>query len=396
MSARAPNTATTLAGVKTPGGQDTRACTKTPHEQEILNSLVADDPKAIAELFKKAHSVRLANVGPTVHLRAIIEFSNYCRQDCLYCGLRKSNKRLKRYRMSPEEIIHAARMAMEVWPFGTFVLQSGEDPDYPVDAMCKAIREIKAMGAAVTLSLGQRAKKDYAIWREAGADRYLLKFETGDPVLFGKLKPTTTLEARLECLYNLRDLEYQVGSGIILGLPGQTALSVARDILLMAELDLGMVSIGPFIPHPDTPLGNISPLKPEDLVVYTLKAIALARLVVPLAHMPGTTALEVLSKNLTPGPFYCELGGNVRDARARALLSGANVIMVDLTPKEYRDAYDIYPGKSVPDWDLVSAVQTAQDLIHAVDMEIDPGRGDCLTAANRSRWNARKENERGT
>jgi len=337
-------------------------------------------------LFKTAHKKRIESVGPRVHVRGIIEFSNYCRQECLYCGLRRVNPTLARYRMSPEEMIQAASRALSVHRFGTFVLQSGEDPGYPKDELCDATEEIKRMGPAVTLSVGQMPKQDYELWKDSAADRFLLKFETSDPVLFRKLKPTTTLYERLECIKHLQELVYQVGSGIILGLPGQDLESVASDLLLMRRLDLEMVSIGPFIPHPDTPLGSMSIANPIETIRSTLRTIAVARLMVPMAHIPATTALGVVSKNVTEweplGKLYAsEIIGMVpkyrHDARSLALLCGANVIMPGVTPRRFRGSYQIYPGKGDSDGEgLAFAVRMTKDLITSVGLSISETRGD--------------------
>jgi biotin synthase len=335
-------------------------------------------------------------------VRGIIEFSNYCRQDCLFCGLRRSNAKLRRYRMSPEQIVEAAVRALEVHRFGTFVLQSGEDPGYPADAIAYAVESIKRMGPAVTLSVGQRPYEDYELWRKAGADRYLLKFETSDPDLFGELKPTTTLDERLECLMCLRKLGYQVGTGIILGLPGQTRDIVIRDLSLLHEIDPEMVSIGPFIPHPDTPLGTHVPggqADPLGLIRDTLRAVALSRLLVPLAHIPATTALGVIGKDSRAwvhwaAPYVRERIGSTAgsrhqdpadgscagvwsDPRTLALTCGANVIMPDVTPKTFRESYEIYPGKAGSDGgEVAGAVRRAKAMVEVLGMYIDPGRGD--------------------
>lgn len=380
-----------------------RAC----EPQDIGLLLSPDTGKAESALFRAAHNARLANVGPTVHVRGIIEFSNYCKQDCLYCGLRRSNTRLARYRMTPEQIVQAAKAALRVHKFGTFVLQSGEDPGYPADALAYVVRAIKQLGSAVTLSVGQRPYEDYELWRKAGADRFLLKFETSDPYLFKELNPSTTLDERLECLMNLRKLGYQIGTGIILGLPGQTREMVIGDLILLKQLDPEMVSIGPFIPHPDTPLGKSFPganadLDPENLVRSTWRTVALGRLMVPLAHIPATTALGVIGKGSRGwvdwakeyvmeifgemagemagdkgGPAFQELTRHWKDPRAVALTCGANVIMPDVTPKVFRDSYEIYPGKAGSDGDeLAGTVESIRAMLRSLGMSIDPGRGD--------------------
>lgn len=360
-------------------------------------------------LWADAHRVRAAAVGPCVHLRAIVEFSNYCRQDCLYCGLRRSNGKVARYRMDPDEIVRAAVAAWRVHQFGTFVLQSGEDPGYSPDGLARAVGGIRAStGAAVTLSVGEAPDCHYRLWREAGADRFLLKFETSDPGLFAMLKPTTTLAARMGRIRALRHMGYQVGSGIILGLPGQDRMSVARDLILCGADDYEMVSIGPFVPHSDTPLGqparqacanrrtqNLAtrlatvpvPVHTPD-VRATLNTIAIARLLTPMAHIPATTALGVVGR-LDSGwrglaaQYLVSMGatrGDAEysgDARYLALLAGANVLMLDVTPWRYRNSYEIYPGKPGADGDgLADSVNSAVREISRLGMSVCPGRGD--------------------
>ena len=395
-------------------------------ESKVAAALDTSGPDREMALWADAHRARVAAVGPCVHLRAIIEFSNYCRQDCLYCGLRRSNAKVARYRMDPDEIVEAAVAAWRVHKFGTFVLQSGEDPGYPPEDLARAIGRIKtSTNAAVTLSVGEAPDADYRLWREAGADRFLLKFETSDPDLFAALKPTTTFAARMGRLLALRDMGYQVGSGIILGLPGQDRISVSRDLLLCAEGEYEMVSIGPFVPHPDTPLGRrvrdqgqtqasaaaLAPARTPN-VRATLNTIAVARLLTPMAHIPATTALGVVgrqdgawrgqaarhiaamgvvggtgrdgcdrdSQDHTNSPLcdsareHTEYSG---DARYLALLAGANVLMLDVTPREYRNYYEIYPGKPGADGDeLAGSVNSAIREIRRLGMSVCPGRGD--------------------
>lgn len=348
-------------------------------------------------LLEAAHNARLGNMGRQVHVRGIIEFSNYCRQDCLYCGLRRSNAQLRRYRMSPEQIVEAAAFALEFHGFGTIVLQSGEDPGYPADAIAYVVKAIRQLGPAVTLSVGQRPYEDYELWRKAGADRFLLKFETSDPNLFKELNPSTTLDERLQCLMNLRKLGYQIGTGIILGLPGQTRQMIICDLLLLKELDPEMVSVGPFIPHPGTPLGKAGATAKRDparLIRATLRAVALSRLMVPLAHIPATTALGVIGKGSRDwvewagdyilkvlgdkgGSGWRASAGDWSDPRALALVCGANVIMPDVTPKVFRDSYEIYPGKAGSDGEELSGtIKSIRTMVQNLGMSIASGRGD--------------------
>ncbi|SFR16100.1 [FeFe] hydrogenase H-cluster radical SAM maturase HydE [Desulfoscipio geothermicus] len=293
---------------------------------ELITTLLSADAEQMPALFAAANGVRRLGVGEAVHLRAIVEFSNYCRKNCLYCGLRRDNKSLPRYRLTEQEIIEAVDNAAAMG-FRTVVLQSGEDLYYTAANIARLIDRIKnKYDLAVTLSVGERGYADYKTWREAGADRYLLKQETVDEKLFQYLKPDSRLRERLQCLHWLKELGYQTGSGNMVGLPGQNPTTLAGDILFMRELEVEMAGIGPFLPHHDTPLKDAAPGGLE----LTLKTLAVARLCLPRAHLPATTALSTL----TPG------------GRELALKSGANVIMPNLTPLHVRDKYLIYPQKS--------------------------------------------------
>ncbi len=287
--------------------------------------LSAEDPEEDQALFQTADRVRQKKMGDEVHLRGIVEFSNICAQNCLYCGLRRDNHRLRRYRMTPGEILDCAREALEAG-LKTVVLQSGEDPWFTRDRLSGLIRRIKEeTGLIVTLSVGERPAGDYRAWKQAGADRYLLKQETASPALFARLRPGRTLTERLDSLRALRGLGYEVGSGNMVGLPGQTAKDLVADIQLFKEWDFDMIGIGPFIPHPSTPLAG-SP--PGDLQ-RSVKILALTRILTGDPHLPATTASGVLDPQ----------------GRKKALLAGANVVMPDITPLKYREHYEIYPGK---------------------------------------------------
>jgi biotin synthase len=311
-------------------------------QREILAWLREEDPGRLALLWRRADEARRARVGDAVHLRGLIEISNHCVRQCAYCGLRAGNRALPRYRMEAEEILAAAHEAVK-FGYGTTVLQAGEDFRITAEWMAGVVRRIKAeTPLAVTLSLGERSDDELAAWREAGADRYLLRFETSDRALFDLIHPGMRGEPsdRIAQLRRLRDLGYEVGSGVMIGLPGQTFESVARDICLFRELDLDMIGIGPYIAHPETPLGN-GQLRPiaaaqqvpnTEMMVY--KAVALTRLVCPEANIPSTTALATISK---------------RNGRELGLQRGANVFMPNLTPVKYRQLYQIYPAKACID-----------------------------------------------
>ena len=309
-------------------------------QTEILSWLREEDPARLDELWRRADELRRATVGDAVHLRGLVEISNYCARQCAYCGLRAGNRPLERYRMTLEEILDSARQAV-AFGYGTVVLQGGEDARLTREWITEVVRQIKAATPlAVTLSLGEREDGDLAAWRAAGANRYLLRFETSDQSLFNLIHPPVhgRPSDRVAILRQLKSLGYEAGSGIMVGLPGQSYESVARDIALFRELDLDMIGIGPFILHPATPLGNgeVRPLAVNgdqvpagELTVY--KAVALTRLVCPEANIPSTTALATINK---------------RNGRELGLSRGANVLMPNLTPVKYRRLYEIYPAKA--------------------------------------------------
>lgn len=297
----------------------------TPVSDAELAALIRWTDRAVfEELCQRADRVRERTMGPEVHLRGLIEISNICRNDCCYCGIRRSSPQVHRYRMTPEEIIEAAKLGVELG-YGTIVLQSGEDPWFDGPKVAEIVRAIKSLEMAVTLSLGERELEEYALWREAGAERYLLRHETADPELYRRLNPGMTLEHRVNLLHHLKKMGYHVGAGFMVGLPGQTPEILVRDLRLLQELDVEMAGIGPFIAHPETPLGG----NPSGTLEASLTMVALARLLVPEAHIPATTALGSIDPT----------------GREKALQSGANIVMPNLTPVKYREDYQLYPGK---------------------------------------------------
>lgn len=325
--------------------------------EKIADFLNNRDPDQSRSLFEAADYIRAESVGPEIHLRSLIEFSNYCRQNCNYCGLRSKNTGISRYRMTPEEIVAACREAADCG-FKTVVLQSGEDPWYSVSRLREIVREIKKQcDVAVTLSCGEFTDSDYAILKEAGADRYLLKHETANPDLYGSLHPGMSLSRRLKCLEGLHHLGFQVGTGCIVGIPGQSYSDLADDILLFKKLQPEMVGIGPFIPHPDTPLAGYPPGNVETV----LRMVALTRLVLPYALIPATTALGALDS-----------GG-----QESALRAGANVLMVNVTPLKYRKLYEIYPSSDrVFRKDHVLGLRSqAEEFVRSLGREVAIGYG---------------------
>jgi biotin synthase len=298
---------------------------------EILGWLAERDEAALEPLWRRADETRRANVGDEVHLRGLLEISNHCVRACHYCGLRAGHYGLERYRLTLDEIIEGARAA-ERFGYGTVVLQAGEDPALDGDRVTEIVRAIRAATSlAVSLSLGERSAEELAAWREAGADRYLLRFETSDPELYRKIHPPHSRgRDRFEVLDDLRRLGYEVGTGILIGIPGQTLDDLAGDLERLRTLDPDMIGSGPFIPHPDTPLGAEAESGLATPLV-TCIVLALSRLLCPEANIPATTALATLDPETSR-----ELG----------LQRGANVVMPNLTPVRYRSLYEIYPGKA--------------------------------------------------
>lgn len=334
----------------------------------ILGHLTCQDPSG---LFAAADRVRTQEHGDGVMIRGLLEISNHCNEQCLYCGLRAGNTSLQRFRMTREQIvteaIAAARSGLE-----TIILQAGEDWRFGPEVVAGIVAEIrKACDATITLSLGEFHRGAYALWRAAGADRYLLKFETSNQTLYSRLRPGRELRDRIACLATLKDLGYQVGSGNMVGLPGQTLGDLADDLLLMARLELDMAGIGPFIPHPRTPLADtMSPALIErndrtaaracDLEDLTLRSVAIARLIMPGAHLPATTALG----SLTSG------------AREKALKTGANVLMQDITPVALKSLYDIYPDRICRTESAAHCGSCMKNKIESVGRYVQSGHGD--------------------
>ena len=277
-----------------------------------------------ADILSAADRVRKKYVGDDIHLRGLIEFSNICKNNCCYCGIRRDNRNVCRYRLNERQILDLAKKAKD-YGLNTVVLQSGEDLWFDKQRMCCLLQEIKKLDLAITLSIGEKSFDEYKAYREAGADRYLLRIETTDKDLYHKLDPEMTWDNRKRCLDDLRKLGYEVGSGIMVGLPEQSLESIANDILFFKQMDFDMLGIGPFIPHPDTPLKSE---KGKDLKL-SLKVMAIARMLLPEINIPATTAMEVLHPQ----------------GRIIALQSGANVLMPNVTSAENACNYTLYPGK---------------------------------------------------
>ncbi len=299
------------------------------NNEQITKLLALED---FSSVYEQAHSIKREIYGDDVYIRCILEFSNYCKLDCAYCGLNCKNPHVQRYRMQPEHMVSTAKQAWEAG-YQTVVLQSGEDPYYTQEMMGQIVREIKRTGIKITLSLGERSYEDYAHWRECGADRYLLKHETADAKIYSSLHGCSTFEARIKCLRNLKEIGYETGSGFMIGLPGQTLDTIAQDIMLLADIPCDMAGIGPFVPHPQTPLKNM----PVGSTELTKRAVAITRLKMGEINLPATTSLGVLDPHEKDSIFSC----------------GANVIMKKVTPAEFGKHYEIYPS-NLGDTDIIN------------------------------------------
>lgn len=327
--------------------------------EDLQCLLQLEDEASLQKLYSRADLIRQAHVGDEVHLRGLIEFSNYCRKNCIYCGIRAGNPNLQRYRMDKGEILATAAQADNLG-YRTVVLQSGEDPFYSVELLEKIIQEIKQQtDLAVTLSIGERPRAEYERLYQAGADRFLLRFETSNPDLYARLHPDSYFDERMKVLHWLKEIGYQVGSGIMVGIPGQRIEDLVDDILTFKELDLDMIGVGPYICHEDTPLAGSA----NGTAEMTFKVIALSRIVTKNTHIPATTALA----SLRPA-----------DGREKALELGANVVMPNVTPVRYRALYELYPAKVCIGEDAKQCRGCMQGRIYSLGRPISMGHGHSL------------------
>ena len=331
------------------------------------------DEARLDQLWAAADEARHRSVGDAVHLRGLVEVSNHCVRGCTYCGIRAANRGVERYRVSEEVVLDCARKAV-TFGYGTLVLQSGEDYGITREWMAGVLRRIRAETsiAAVTLSLGERPDEDLSAWREAGADRYLLRFETSDDELYRRIHPDLPgrVSDRMRILRRLQQLGYEAGTGIMVGIPGQTWTSIADDIELFRGMDMDMIGLGPYLPHPATPLGQEYARRqfeddwPEDQAanteLATCKVLALTRLARPDANLPATTALSLANK----------AGG-----RAHGLQRGGNVVMPNLTPPEERERYEIYPEKAAVHETAEAIDASIQQLLASLGRTTGAGAG---------------------
>ena len=309
-------------------------------------------------LFALAQKTAQKSFGRQIFVRGLIEFTNYCKNDCYYCGIRRSNKNAARYRLTQEEILECCRAGYGLG-FRTFVLQGGEDYFYSDDDIAAIVRAINAQhpDCAVTLSIGERSRETYALWKKAGADRYLLRHETADCEHYAKLHPAElSAQNRQNCLYTLKELGYQAGAGFMVGSPYQTAENLADDLMFLQKLRPQMIGIGPFIPHHETPFKD----EPAGSVELTLVLLAILRLLFPHVLLPATTALGTLAP-----------GGRLLGIRA-----GANVIMPNLSPQNVRGKYLLYDNKLHTGAEAAEALNELQREVASIGYRIVSDRGD--------------------
>lgn len=331
-------------------------------KDEILYLLSLKEKVDIERLFQRADQVRKEFCGDEIHLRGVIEISNHCDQNCLFCGLRDDNFTVKRYRMELDEIIETAAKLVKLGIY-TIVLKSGEDRELDTDYIAYLIYSIKSSAnVAITLSLGERGLDEYKTWKIAGADRYILRHESCDPQKYAYYRNKKTHTNRIQHLKYLKRLGYQIGGGSIIGLPLQTINEIADDILLLQELDADMISFSPFVPSPFTPFQN----KSAGSVEMTLKAIAVSRLLLKNVHIPATTALDSLDSR----------------GKEKGLNCGANILMPNYTPYPYREGYQIYPNRRDMNSDPFNNHKMLLNRITSLGRDVSFSRGDSLRKNN--------------
>ncbi len=317
-----------------------------------------EDQALSEELFARARAGRERVFGKEVYIRGLIEFTNYCKNDCLYCGLRCSNRQLERYRLKEEEILSCCQSGYALG-FRTFVLQGGEDPFFTDERMVHLISRIRQAfpDCALTLSIGEKSRESYRRYRQAGADRFLLRHETADEAHYRFLHPPAlSWHHRMNCLKDLKELGYQVGCGFMVGSPGQTCDCLAKDMVFLRAFSPHMVGLGPFIPQHDTPFAGY----PAGGLSLTLFMLALVRLTLPSVLLPATTALSTIHP----------------EGRIRGILAGANVVMPNLSPLLVRDKYTLYDNKAFLGAEAAEAVDSLSQSMKSIGYHVVVSRGD--------------------
>lgn len=332
---------------------------KTLSKQEFT-LLIKNRNKELADyVFEKARNIRHAVYGRDVYIRGLIEFTDYCKNDCFYCGIRRSNKNAERYRLDKDDILESCKAGYGLG-FRTFVLQGGEDCFYTDDMIADIVKSIKSMypDCAVTLSIGEKSRSSYQRYFDAGAERYLLRHETANPLHYSKLHPKElSAYNRKQCLYNLKEIGFQTGCGFMVGSPFQTAEDLAEDMLFISDLQPHMVGIGPFIPHHDTPFAK----EPAGTLELTLFMLGLIRIMLPYVLLPATTALGTIDPN----------------GRELGILAGANVVMPNLSPKNVRGKYLLYDNKICTGDEAAECRFCLENRMKKIGYNIVVDRGDC-------------------
>lgn len=337
---------------------DRLAAERNLNDEELLALITMEDGEADRYLARRAAAVRDRVYGKEVFIRGLIEFTNYCRNDCNYCGIRRSNRNCSRYRLTQEQILGCCEAGYDLG-FRTFVLQGGEDPWFTRDRITELVRAIKGKfpDCALTLSVGEKDRETYQEWFDAGADRYLLRHETADPDHYGLLHPKElSLENRMRCLRDLKDIGYQTGCGFMVGSPGQTPQMILRDLRFIQEFRPQMVGIGPFIPHKDTMYRDEN----AGSAALTLRLLAILRLMLPDVLLPATTAL----------------GTVLGDGRQQGMLHGCNVVMPNLSPEDVRQKYALYDNKLSFGAEAAESVQLLKASMAAIGHQVVTDRGD--------------------
>lgn len=330
------------------------------NREEWIQLIEGRTPKLAQYIFEKARKIRQAYYGTDVYIRGLIEFTNYCKNDCYYCGIRRSNSRAHRYRLSEEQILRCCHQGYTLG-FRTFVLQGGEDGYFTDERMVNLVKEIRKNypDCAITLSIGERSYDSYLALFEAGADRYLLRHETWDEEHYRLLHPPAlSAKHRQQCLWDLKKIGYQVGTGYMVGSPFQTAENLADDMLFLEKLNPQMVGIGPFIPHHDTPFKD----QAAGTLELTLYMLGLIRLMLPKVLLPATTALGTIDEK----------------GRELGILAGANVVMPNLSPENVRKDYLLYNNKICTGSEAAECRMDLENRMHAIGYQVVCHRGDSL------------------
>lgn len=331
---------------------------QTIQREQLQTLLTTTDEQAISYLRDTARKVADDIYGKQVFIRGLIEFTNYCKNDCIYCGIRRSNPNAQRYRLTEEEILSCCANGYELG-FRTFVLQGGEDPYFTDERICSIVTKIKQdyPDCAVTLSIGEKDKASYQAFYDAGADRYLLRHETADEAHYQSLHPAEmSFQHRIQCLYDLKEIGYQVGCGFMVGSPGQTVDTLYEDLMFIKKLQPHMVGIGPFIPQKDTPFGQ----EPAGTMEQTLRLLSIIRLIHPHVLLPSTTALGTIHP----------LG------REKGIQAGANVVMPNLSPVAVREKYKLYDNKICTGDEAAECRHCMARRMESVGYQVVVSRGD--------------------